>query len=106
MGDYPNGLDRRTGNLIRRIARWGRWGPGFPRIARPRPMTLEEFRALTDDDVLGLRNVGPALAVTVRTVRDTWPDDDLIEALEFKRSRPAGSDMGVCNWVGEAVAHA
>lgn len=83
LGAYPHGLDSATGNAIRRT----------------RVQTVAEFRALTDLDIRGLRNVGVTAASKIRTVRDTWSDDDLVSAFGFASPPRAG----YCNWVGEFV---
>lgn len=91
--NYPRGLDNRVGNTIARNVKWR--SPG---------MTVEEFRRLSDADIRGWRNTGRAAIPSIRTVRDTWPDEDLIRAFGLRASYwDTAGDFAVCNWVGEGV---
>ena len=97
--EYPRGVPNRVGNVIRRHVQ---------RVMRKdinSTPTVAEFRALSDTDVLSMRNAGRASLAMIRRVRDTWTDEELIAAFDLRASEYADSPaaFGLSNWVGEAV---
>lgn len=85
----------RAYNAIRRHAGYGYYRR---RDGHTAAMTVDEFRALPDRDILRWNYIGPALAAPILTVRDTWPDEVLIRHFGLLPT----VDI-VCNWVGEGV---
>lgn len=48
---------------------------------------LKAFRAMSDDDIFEMRNVGTKTAALICEMRDTWTDEQLCEAFGWPRAR-------------------
>lgn len=50
---------------------------------------LKAFRAMSDDDISEMRNVGKKTAALIREMRDTWTDEQLCKATRWQLAAPA-----------------
>lgn len=51
-------------------------------------LTLTRFRALTDQDLAEMRNVGLKMAEVIREIRDEWDDERVLDFFGFPKDEP------------------
>lgn len=94
-------IESRLWNRARTVLRW---------VAT----SVADLRAMTDEEILDLRTVGPRLASIIFEIRDTWHEErvsgfldipvtigEMPRSLGERRARIV--EAGACNWVGEGV---